>query len=712
MATQGQPKTTTAQAAAATADPTTAAATKSAAATAASDEKQRKQADCIGTYESSLECTLKHTACEGPFQSGSRQPVHCRYKQDRCEAPYDKLKMCSETLENCKGKFEKTEECKTHKKNCTGPYADDTSCDVVSQYRRVNTFTRSGGLLFVIALIVLLVIMFVLASFFKIYSNNSNETYWLYIIRTIKEFGRNNENLDKIIQYIIISSLYITLVVALIIIIFAAYDIKWSYDLGGNFEKQCNGIFIEKERADFHVYSCYNAINEYEYDTEKGIYSNKRGAIKDRFKRAYMLLAHIVTTILVIVMAHTFAKFIYVVGNTNRYINKWLLTWYIVALVMCLVILLSLWIEGNKQESSLNPYSDIVYQVAKDAYYKNDNIKNIVRNHYTYLVLIFVVIMLSLFGINLELELQFQKINITIKKISSRIGLLIVVLFLILLIIIPLFIKSAQAFHLNISTNYERNVQDINNAILQYKNTKNWDSLRKELEKNITLDERSKATPDTILPSKIDLLDLTTFTQYEKKLYMYLPHILDNNHINGVSIPQELKSIIDTKYLAGELSIELKEEFIKCYYRHKDGNDTISRESLGINGTDKNLLPYLKNDVRIDIYDGRGDTAINLLNKHILLNDNFKKGNPLPGEIIRKLEVIRKESMIKKTVENYFSKINLVTSLILIFIMYYIYHNLIYPNDLDIKIQYVSLLLFIIILILGIVGWWMKEMWL
>jgi hypothetical protein len=299
---------------------------------------------------------------------------------------------------------------------------------------------------------------------------------------------------------------------------------------------------------------------------------------------------------------------------------------------------------------------------------------------------------------------------LTIEEISTTVVFMVVGLIVSLIIIIPLFIKSAQAFHLNISENYSKESKELNNAIIDYKNSNNWDSLRKELEKNITLDNRANSHPDSELSARIDLLDSTTFTKYENRLYMYLPHILDNNHIKGVSIPQELKSIIETKYLAGELSIEMKEEFIKTYYRHKDNNDKITKESL--EGSDKNLLPYLKNSVRIKIFDGGGNKEIGLLNKHILLNDNFKKGNPLPGEIIRKLELMRKDTTIKKTVENYFSSINMITSIILIFIAYYIYHNIIYPNDVDIKIQYVSMLVFIIMLILGIIGWWMKELWL
>jgi len=99
------------------------------------------------------------------------------------------------------------------------------------------------------------------------------------------------------------------------------------------------------------------------------------------------------------------------------------------------------------------------------------------------------------------------------------------------------------------------------------------------------------------------------------------------------------------------------------------------------------------------------------MNNYILLSDNFKKGNPFPPDIIMQLEKMRKDNTIKKTVDQYFSKIRTITSIILIFIAYYLYHN-IYPNSVNVKIQYVSIFMFVLMLILGIVGWWMKEIWL
>jgi hypothetical protein len=191
---------------------------------------------------------------------------------------------------------------------------------------------------------------------------------------------------------------------------------------------------------------------------------------------------------------------------------------------------------------------------------------------------------------------------------------------------------------------------------------------------------------------------------------MYATHILDNTHVVGIPIPQELKSIIDQKYLAGENSIELKEQFIKTYYFHKDNKKDITKESLD-KKEDGDLLPYLKNSVAIEIVEGKGAYAITLLNRYVLNNDNFKKGNPLPPDIVNQLEKMRADTSIKDTVDDYFSKINITSTIILILIAYYIYHN-IFTSDTDIKIQYVSMISFVALLITGLIGWWMKEMWL
>lgn len=529
----------------------------------------------------------------------------------------------------------------------------------------------------------------------------------LTIFDSLKYHLKNNFTFAGWSLFVII--LYILLVTAIILIITASHDIKASKELGENFEKQCNGIFLEKERADFHIYSCYNAL--YDYDTKEGKFSNKRGAIRERFKTAYVyLLSMIIYIILAVLLVYTLVKCInfgmvsFLGGdnieltmfwkpiNINKGDNKYQsygLFMYVLALLLCQVLLFSSWVMGNSKEASLNPFSDITEKTDTAKYYENDSIQKVIQNHYTYITLILVVVILSLPGFNFKV---FKRVP----EVPTSISLMIIFILIALLIIVPLFMNSVKAFENNICSTYHDSITQLNDAVKKLYRENS--ALRKELEKNIMLDKRANMKSDDEIPPRVDLLNTK---DYDEILYMYLPHILNNTHINGISIPQELKPLIENRFLAGELSVELKEQFIKTYYKHRD-NTKITKENVG------DLLPYFKESVRKDI----SSDAINLLNTHILNNDAFKKGNPLPDEILRKLETIRNNKTIKNTTETYTSTINGILMAILIVIMYHIYHNVIYPNDPDIKIQYVSMIVFIMVVILGIVGWVMKETWL
>jgi hypothetical protein len=302
-------------------------------------------------------------------------------------------------------------------------------------------------------------------------------------------------------------------------------------------------------------------------------------------------------------------------------------------------------------------------------------------------------------------------------KIPNSTIWMIGIILIMLSIIIPLFIKSARAFELNISHTYVKAKDTLNNFLYTHNDEKNssmWKRIRKELENNISAYNRSKSKNSEEQFEKIDLSNEDTYKEYKPSLYMYLTHIVNKDNIIGIPIPQQLKPIIKPEYLAGELSIELKEAFITTYHNYINNTEhpKITKETLNPGEEYNYLTQYLKEDVRIKIDGGNGNQELALLNNHILLSDNFKKGNPFPEDIIQQLIKMRKDTTIKKTVDEYFSLISLISSIILIFIAYYIYHVLVYPNDVDIKIQYVAMFLFVIMLILGFTGWWMKELWL
>lgn len=503
--------------------------------------------------------------------------------------------------------------------------------------------------------------------------------------------GKLPDNPIRPICSIVIGLIYIMLVAAIIIIIICAYDIKKSYQIGANLEKHCNNIFMEKERPDFHVYSCYMDI--YEYRKKQGVFSNNNGSVKIRLKNAYeLLLSSIIVIILVASIVITgLGGGLYISKNQKEYGNIVLIVFCFIALCILVVV----WVKGNYNIGDknnallLNPYTDILFKYDINNYWKGA-INKIVANHRVYILFILTTVIISLSVINTFIEDNYKIPD----SFIWRVGIMLAILF----VIIPLFMKSAQAFQLNITSTYDAGIKKLNELINDYKddNNETWQRIKKELISNINADERFSGT--------VNLKD------YDGKLYQYLTHIVNKDNIVGIPIPQQIKPMIRPEYLAGERSIELKETLMNIHNIYLDNkNVMITKDSI----TNKygSLRTYLKDDVRIKIGDDKGEKELQLLNNYILLSDNFKKGNPFPPDIVMQLEKMRKDTTIKKTVDEYFSKIRTITSIILIFIAYYIYHN-IYPNSVDVKIQYVSIFLFVLMVILGIVGWWMKEIWL
>ena len=623
---------------------------------------------------------------------------------------------CKTAKQNCTSPYDTTDACKTAKQNCTPPYDKTDECK-----GKGYILFYSGGLWFAIVLSIILIILLIIGYYvtnsITDRENNVKSAFLNFCNNVAEKIKANFYYIDLFTVFV----LYIIFIDALILIITSAYDIKNSYELGAHLEKQCNNIFMEKERADFHVYSCYTQQND--YSSPAGIFANNNGAVKDRLKKVYNNITNIITFILVLTILIVVVVFVITITRSqNDYIKRiiyidnkgdkffWFYIIVLFLIFISLVTLLVLWINGNYKTSSmgtlLNPYNDTIFTIDESAYWGNNkNVKAIVLNNVLYIILILITVVVGLYWVNdYYIKDEFKISNTFIGGIC--------VLLVMFSIVTPLVIETAQAFELYISGTYETSKQALTKLIKDYKaqNGKTWELIKKELEDNINTYARSKSTSDVF--DKISLSDkVTTEGDYkDDDLYMYLTHIVNKNNIIGIPIPQQLKSMIKPEYLAGERSIELKEDLIKAHFSYSGDKESLTKESL--TNAYSYLKDYLKEEVRIKISSDEGGKELELLNNYILFSDNFKKGNPFPQDIIEQLAKMRKDNTIMKTVNKYYSNINIVVYLLIILIAYYIYHNLIYSNDIDIKIQYVAMFIFVTMLIMSIAGWWMKEMWL
>jgi hypothetical protein len=593
---------------------------------------------------------------------------------------------------SCTGKKKKEPEC--IKINCAkGVKAVKDDDDLGATYETTycaETRTRStvyDAFLIILIIILCVLVFVVLGSFFmtqQLFPSGSITT------ENLQNFLENN--IRPNIIWAIVFICYIMLIYAIIEIMRVAFILKEAYEFGENLEKQCDGIFMEKERGDYIVYTSYTVTSTNLDDCSKVTMGN----IQKRLSVAYTVLISIVIIVLIVSFITTLILGVPLISNITDSAQdkgvKLLLYGYIIGLIISQIILFSYWVY--KTTDVLNPFTGVI----KDDLNKFD-LQPMVNNHLTYIVLVLVSILLVLY------MPKFMDSVIstdgTYENYIPKLYPLTIFLFITLMIVMYLFIKSAKAFQTNIKDTYTTTTFKLNNLITDRIKTNTF--LRKELEKNITLDERSTNS----IASRVDLLDETTFNKYKCSLFAYLPHIDDKKNIAGIPIPQELKSIIEQSFLAGSQSIELKEALIDLYYKYKENETVMTTSDL----KSSSIKLYLKKDLREDIENKNSDEIVKLINTHVILNDSFKRGNPLPADMVQLLKKLREDTSIKDTVNGYYSVISIITYIVLIIIAYAIYH-VIYKRFENIAIQYISLFAVVLLVIIGFIGWWAKEMWL
>jgi hypothetical protein len=566
-----------------------------------------------------------------------------------------------------------------------GPTYETTYCTEI----RTRTRSTVYDAFLIILIIILCVIVFVvLVSFFmrqNLFHTGSINT------GNLENFFENYIRTNII--WAIVTICYIMLIYAIIEIMRVAFILKGAYEFGENLEKQCDGIFMEKERGDYNVYTSYTVTSTNLDDCSKV----SMGDIQKRLSVPYMVIVSIVIIVLIVSFITTLILGLPLINNITLSSEgtgvKLLLYGYIIGLIISQIILFSYWVY--KTTDVLNPFTGVI----KDDLNKFD-LQPMVNNHLTYIVLVLVSILLILYMPQFMYPFLAQT-NDTYEDYIPKLYPLTIFLFITLMIVMYLFIKSAKAFQTNIKDTYTTTTVTLNNLIIDRIKTNTL--LRKELEKNITLDERSINS----IASRVDLLDENTFKKYKCSLYAYLPHIDDKKNIAGIPFPQELKSIIEQSFLAGEQSIELKEALIDLYYKYKENETVMTPSDL----KSSSIKLYLKKDLREDIENKNSDEIVKLINTHVILNDSFKRGNPLPADMVQLLKKLREDTSIKDTVNGYYSVISIITYIVLIIIAYAIYH-VIYTNFQNIAIQYISLFAVVLLVIIGFIGWWAKEMWL
>lgn len=501
-----------------------------------------------------------------------------------------------------------------------------------------------------------------------------------------------------------IGIVYAMIVTALITMIWATYKLKGEYDYGAGLQQACAPIFMEKERGEHTAYIAY------------------RDVVYTQIEKTYIYVLSI--CVFLIMVAYTLwligiivkcmkskdLTFYNFITNMNCAIsNKGFICGVPFALILLMVSLIITWIGGsfsNMYDSNLSTFAKFSFTALKSAALNNtQNIKEpqkettdtdrrlILANSQGIIHAIFIVIISGMLIYNPVIDGQPA---VTHSMLSH-----LIVIYIIIATAMPLLTNMIIDIQNTMGYDYVKYKDDLNttvDALIKGGDTR----LQAELEKNFYNSDPISKTFSKNLDVTQKLLH---FIEREGDMYKYLIHVINNYDIVSIQIPQELKSILNPTYLSGDNILELKRALSDVYNK-------LNGALLTYNNIDASLLPYLNTSARKDISDKRASSVLSLLNTHVVTNTAFKKSNPLPMDIITKMNARRKNTAVKDVIDKNFRIINNVFTFFLIAIAYYVYHYHIYSYDIEMKVQFVALVACVLILLMGIIGWGTKEVWL
>ena len=103
-------------------------------------------------------------------------------------------------------------------------------------------------------------------------------------------------------------------------------------------------------------------------------------------------------------------------------------------------------------------------------------------------------------------------------------------------------------------------------------------------------------------------------------------------------------------------------------------------------------------------------TLTTLLNTHVRNNDTYKINNNIPSDIRNLMQELRQNTQMEDTVAEYYKKIGTLTIALFIFGFYLIFHR-IYEQT-DMFRQSIALIMMVLMVFVGFLGWFFKELWL
>lgn len=479
------------------------------------------------------------------------------------------------------------------------------------------------------------------------------------IISFILLMDNNALKIISLTTIALIVFIILTIIISWLINLNVAYKLHQAKDVGKHNQDKCGEFFLEGETSRNLIYEKY----------KEGI-EQKQKNITSTLLYMFLILITIVWIVSIIVLYIIVTKR----GDKNicddtNFIKLFKCKKFIFSAVITLLYTGTFIVSVISRSKLNDKLSFLIGSVSEK--------KTLIGNQLAY--------MLSILGYTMVVYLIYRfyilKGSENVDNISHSM-LLIIVANILLAIFTPIMSGSIFKLNKNINEFYYNNVVSTDdssslNSLIQRDYIIN-DALYNHLRINIQRLEDLNELP---------MID----DEYKDKLYKYVMHTTNMAELRNIVVPEILYQYIEKKYLQGEGLLILKEDLLKYY------NGTLNSS---------NIKKYLKSNLT----NNEVKTFNDLLKKYVKTNDTYKMSNSITSDIRNKLLLLRQNTSMEKTVDEYYKSMKKISFIIFVIGFYIIFHNLYNSND-KFRQIYSFVILFIMIFF-GFIGWAFKQLWL
>lgn len=509
-------------------------------------------------------------------------------------------------------------------------------------------------------------------------------------------------NLNEILIGII---LIICVIVACvwIVIIHTAFKLHEAKTVGKAKESVCGEFYLEGESARESIYEAY--ISE-------------DGGAEKLLKNVVELLVVLMGSLMMMLLIYgvlifkkdpfSFRQFL---GFTKE---DWPKLFFIYPLITT-IVLWFVYYYNSPQDATINPFSDVLFR-AGQTFSEEEKSKLIGRQ--AGFIIGFGILLIIYVALLFKYDLWTNQ--------SSVFNVFLMV-YIILAIFIPFLSSEVYTLNSKVRAYYSSMVAgtDLPSATTSTSSSVNA-MIRGQLNNTLFNNNlRNNIRSLHGLPEVPTTLEDNQNNPYLYKLYRYVLNGVNMAEIRNITIPEELMEFIDPVYLRGENILILKYDFLKFYNSRNLSSDF-----------DMYVKKYLKDDYKKAVCIRNDSTSltcttlksttepcpssynvnkcqrvISAVTKYILQNDTYKLNNIVPIEIRSKLQDVRTNTQMEDTVQGYFNTVNSLSIFLFVIVSYLIFHKF-YLENTEYMLARTSLIMLVLLIIIGLVGWLFKDLWL